>query len=167
MLSTSALLCFNSMRLLASTIALALGLLAACGSSNNSPDGGSGLPDTAAASSCAIPTGPRTSHEGILTADERWTAAASPHVVTFDMTVRTGATLTLEPCAVVTIKKGYAIVVEGHLVAAGSALQPVDIGPFEEGTTVGIPAGRRARNPRRSPTRPCTAAAARMPTRWG
>jgi hypothetical protein len=125
------------MRLLASAIALTLGLLVACGSSNSSPDGGSGLAEAAAASTCSIPTGPGTTHEGLVTADERWTAAASPHVVTFDMTVRSGATLTLEPCAVVRIKKGYAIVAEGHLVAAGSALQPVDIGPFEEGQSWG------------------------------
>src|SRR5256885_5877906 len=47
---------------------------------------------------CATPTGPGTEHATSITADETWTAAASPHVIVYDLDVK-GATLTIEPCA--------------------------------------------------------------------
>ena len=106
------------------TATLSLTLLAACSAPSGQPDG-------SVASTCTAPTGAGTSHEGTLSGSETWTAAASPHLVTFDLGVPTGATLTIEPCAVVQVKPGYSIVVEGHLVAAGTASQPIDLGPSD------------------------------------
>ena len=86
---------------------------------------------------CPAPTGAGTEHSGVISADETWTAAQSPHIVKFGVDVR-GATLTLEPCAVVRVKTGYSITVGGSpgspaaaLIAAGSSsgssLRPVVI----------------------------------------
>ena len=49
---------------------------------------------------CVAPTGAGTMHQSI-TAPETWTAAASPHVIPFDINI--AATVTIEPCAVVRI----------------------------------------------------------------
>lgn len=115
------------------TATLSFALLAACSPPSGQPDAGQpggGLPDASVAT-CPTLTGAGTSHEGILSASETWTAAASPHLVTFDLSVPSGATLTIEPCAVVQVKPGYSIVVEGHLVAEGTATQPIDFGPSD------------------------------------
>lgn len=77
---------------------------------------------------CPTPTGAGTVHTGkIITADETWTAAESPHVVTFGQQVNKGATLTIEPCAVVRVQGGYDFVVQGKLVAAGTSDKPIRI----------------------------------------
>lgn len=65
------------------------------------------VPD-APAGECVEPTGEGTTHQGAINADETWTADASPHVVTGAITIR-GATVTLEPCAVVLLQKGFGI----------------------------------------------------------
>ena len=80
--------------------------------------------DISKGGSCPAPTGAGTKHEGTLTADEIWTAAASPHHVTFGLDVR--ATLTIEPCAVVLVDPGYTITVgsntdKGALIARGTS----------------------------------------------
>jgi hypothetical protein len=80
--------------------------------------------DISKGGSCPVPTGAGTKHEGILTADETWTAAGSPHHVTFGLDVR--AKLTIEPCAVVLVDPGYIITVgsntdKGSLVAHGTS----------------------------------------------
>lgn len=51
--------------------------------------------------SCAEPTGAGTDHTGTITADETWTADASPHRIPSALDVL--ATVTIEPCAVVQI----------------------------------------------------------------
>jgi len=75
---------------------------------------------------CVTPTGAGTTH-GSITQPETWTAAASPHVVPFDVEI--GATVTLEACAVVLIAAGATVTVQagGSLVAQGTAQQPVAI----------------------------------------
>ena len=96
-------------------------LLAAC--SDGAPPTGS---------SCPAPAGPGVEHAGTITTDQTWTAAQSPHVVTFGIDVR-GATLTLEPCAVVRVRKGYSITIgessgaPAKLIARGSAESPITI----------------------------------------
>lgn len=86
-------------------------LLASCGSEITPPS----------EMECAATTGAGTSHQGEISADETWTAAASPHVITFDLSIR-GATLTIEPCAEVRIQPGYAISIGGTAGAAPAAL---------------------------------------------
>lgn len=69
---------------------------------------------------CTPPTGLGTEHSGTISADETWTAEASPHIVTFNLSVQ-NATLTIEPCAVVQIRKGFTITV-GATSGAPAAL---------------------------------------------
>ncbi len=83
---------------------------------------------------CPATMGAGTAHTMNVTADETWTAAASPHVVS---ALRVEATLTIEPCAVVLLKKGVVLSVgnsgatgkPGKIVAQGTfdgtALKPV------------------------------------------
>lgn len=113
-------------------IVVALGL-AACESSSDSP--GNSLPDgggvdAPVASTCAAATGPGTTHDQTLTADETWTAATSPHVLSTSLSIPAGRTITIEPCAVVQLKGAIGILVEGKLLAVGAAGQPIR---FERG----------------------------------
>jgi len=86
---------------------------------------------------CPVPTGP-TMHRGDVKGNEVWTAAGSPHIVEWDVNVRDGATLTLEPCAEVQIKKDKGIRVafpmtpnRGTLIAEGTQKKPIKIVGFE------------------------------------
>jgi hypothetical protein len=98
-------------------------------------DGGA---DGAPVSTCKAATGAGTMHKDTIAADETWTAANGPHVVSFDLKVSKGATLTIEPCAEVRIQKGYSIVVEGNLVALGAATTPIKIGADDASTPWGF-----------------------------
>lgn len=81
-------------------------------------------------STCTPPTGAGTTHEATPTADETWTAAASPHIVTASLSLPAGRTITVEPCAVVQMKSGAGMIVEGKLLAIGAADKPIR---FERG----------------------------------
>ncbi len=108
---------------------LLLAILAACGD-----DGVTKLPDAPPAPidapvdapMCAAPTGAGTMH-GSVTAAETWTAAASPHIIPFDINV--AAAVTIEPCAVVQIavKKTVTVQTGGSFIAAGAPGLPVTI----------------------------------------
>ena len=68
-------------------------------------------------------TGP-TEHGGTLSASETWKAAASPHVITRNLTLGDGVTLTVERCSEVRLAAGVRLVVNGAgatLVAEGDA----------------------------------------------
>lgn len=96
---------------------LLFALLPACNAdSPTQPDGGA----------CPAPMGP-TRHAGDITTDEVWTAEGSPHIVEDDVSIREGATLTIEPCAEVQIAATKRIQVaypftpnRGQLVAEGT-----------------------------------------------
>ena len=79
------------------------------------------------ASSCTPPSGAGTTHGSVGSAPETWTAAGSPHIVPFDLSV--GNTITLEACAVVRIAPRVTITIRppGALIAAGNAGAPVTI----------------------------------------
>jgi hypothetical protein len=85
-------------------------------------DGGSG---SGSGTPCTLPTGSGTTHAGTISADETWTAADSPHVVTSDVHIPE-VTVTIEPCAVVRLRKGVIIDMgggsagqDGELIAHG------------------------------------------------
>lgn len=80
------------------------------GCSDGNPGGMSPDAPAATAPGCEAPTGPGTEHSGPISVNETWTAATSPHIVTFGISI-TNATLTIEPCAVVRIRKGFMITV--------------------------------------------------------
>jgi hypothetical protein len=97
-----------------------LTLLAACSNSNPVTDAG-----VDASNSCAAPTGAGTPHVDAIAANETWTAAGSPHLVTASIKVNAGVTLTIEPCATVKLGGSNHIEVDGTLVAEGTADKPI------------------------------------------
>lgn len=102
-------------------------LLFACSDSTASPpttpEGGA--PDAAVPSTCTPPTGAGTAHDTTPTGDETWTAAASPHVIGTSVSIAAGQTITVEPCAVVRLKRNVTVLVEGKLLAVGAADKPI------------------------------------------
>lgn len=98
-----------------------------------SPDGGSPTADGGGPTeSCAPITGAGTTHDKNVEANETWTAAGSPHVVTDTIGVRSGATLVVEPCAEVRFAAGKSLNVAdipsdttGTLKAEGTAQRPI------------------------------------------
>jgi hypothetical protein len=120
--------------LLVSAAGLAAGI-AACksdGPSGSEPDAGSApdggdTPPGETPPKCVTPTGEGTVHSSSALAsdDEVWTAAGSPHVVTFPVTIRAGQKLTIEPCAVVRLEAKMSVLVDGELIAEGAADQPI------------------------------------------
>lgn len=105
-------------------------LAAACESSTSSepePDAGvTPSEDAAPSEKCVTPTGDGTKHPQNLASDnEVWTAAGSPHIVDFGLTIREGEKLTIEPCAVVRFKTNVGLLVQGDLNAEGDADRPI------------------------------------------
>lgn len=76
----------------------------------------------------APPPGIKT-HTGNITADETW--GPGYHNVDFDVSIRSGATLTIEPCAIVRVigsrglNVGFSTSDKGNLVAKGLADKPI------------------------------------------
>jgi hypothetical protein len=80
------------------------------------------------ATTCVTPIGSGTRHDGeTIATDVTWTAAGSPHIITFTPTVSPTGTLRIEPCAVVQIQAGYGLAVDGRLEALGTTAQPITI----------------------------------------
>ncbi len=67
----------------------------------------------------------RAHFEGDIAADTTWAKAQSPLVLTASVTVKQGATLTVEPGTVVQFLLGARLVVQGALVARGTAEAPI------------------------------------------
>ncbi|HVH42415.1 MAG TPA: hypothetical protein VM925_08725, partial [Labilithrix sp.] len=101
--------------------------------SNAAPDAGVASVDGSAAPvECPAPTAGPTRHSGDVKDGEVWTAAGSPHIVEYDVNVRDGATLTIEPCAEVRIAAEKRINVAapltpntGKLIAEGTPTKPI------------------------------------------
>jgi len=70
----------------------------------------SGAVDTFLAAASVAPKGLGTRHEGeTIATDVTWTAAGSPHVITYTPTVGATGTPCIEPGAVVQIQPGYGL----------------------------------------------------------
>ena len=77
---------------------------------------------------CATPNGTTITHSADITADETWAGGGITHLVPSQLQVRAPATLTIEPCAIVSFGAGQGIEVVGDsansvpakLVAAGN-----------------------------------------------
>src|SRR5690606_12341037 len=81
---------------------------------------------------CPAPTAGPTVHEGDVDGNEVWTADTGPHIVSQNVNVRGGATLTIEPCAEVRVAAGKNLFVaypgtpnEGTLIVEGTADKPI------------------------------------------
>ena len=83
----------------------------------------SGWSDTTA-SACPTPTGGPTLHSSVASS-QTWTANTSPHVLTANVLVPVGVTLTVAPCAEVRVRPGFDLTVQGTLVARGTPLQRI------------------------------------------
>jgi hypothetical protein len=100
---------------------------------------------------CPVQNGEGTEHKGTIAADETWTAADGPHVVTFHLDVP-ASTLTIEKCATVRIGPGFhvqigetsgdaaAIVVRGEVDAPVTFERAEDDAPW--GSIRVFPTGR-------------------------
>lgn len=113
--------------LAASLVASLLG----CSSSGAAPPL-AGDPPPAPEAACPAPSTTPTPHAGDVLENQVWTAAASPHVVTGDVNVRSSARLLIEPCAEVRFAPGAHLFVAypgtpsaGALVAEGTAARPI------------------------------------------
>ncbi|MBN1888607.1 MAG: hypothetical protein JW850_11475, partial [Thermoflexales bacterium] len=84
---------------------------------------------------------------GAITANTTWAAADNPHIVTCDVTVNSGVTLTIEPGAVVKFSSWtYDLWVNGTLIADGTELAPITFTSINDNsvggsTGTGSPAG--------------------------
>jgi hypothetical protein len=76
---------------------------------------------------CATPVGGPTLHAHLIASDETWTANAGPHIVTANLLVAPGVTLTVAPCAEVLVRAGLEITVQGTLIARGTPFQRIRI----------------------------------------
>lgn len=82
---------------------------------------------------CPTPTGGPTMHKDDVKDGEVWTAAGSPHVIEYDVNVRNGAKLTIEPCARIQVAAGKHLRVAypgtpnigGTVIAEGTAEHPI------------------------------------------
>ncbi len=83
-----------------------------------------GWSDTTA-NPCPTPTGGPTLHASSILSNETWTANASPHVLTSNVLVPPGVTLTIAPCAEVRVRPGFDLTVQGTLTAVGTPLQRI------------------------------------------
>jgi uncharacterized repeat protein (TIGR01451 family) len=62
---------------------------------------------------------------GVITQSTTWTVAGSPYILTADVVVTTGVTLTIEPGVEVRGNSGTELDVLGHLEAVGTVTQPI------------------------------------------
>lgn len=120
-----------------SSIVFATLLFVGCGGDAGGSDTGAsdtGVGDTGDSTpvTCPVPTSGPTIHDSVIEADEVWRADEGPHIVEQWITVRSGATLTIEPCATVEIAagKGFSIAYPtspntGSLIAEGDAGHPI------------------------------------------
>ena len=79
------------------------------------------------ANACPVPTGGPTLHANAVASSQVWSANGSPHVLTGNVQVPAGVTLTIAPCAEVRVRPGFELTVQGTLVARGTPLQRIAV----------------------------------------
>lgn len=125
--------------MMCSTLALACGDVpdetGEPGSTSSSDDGS----ESGAPLQCPVQTGPGVRHTDNIDVDTIWRAEDGPHYVDATLAIRSGATLEIEPCAIVRLAADVEIDVafpgtpnSGHLVALGTAEQPIRFEPAGE-----------------------------------
>lgn len=67
-----------------------------------------------------------------ITSSTTWTKTNSPYTVAGTITVKSGATLTIEPGAIVNVAQGGSLLIEGTLIAKGVSIDNIQLnGPGE------------------------------------
>ena len=98
----------------------------------------------------ASPAYADTSHCGTISADETWSSAGNVHVVTCNVTVASGVTLTVTEGAIVKFNSGTALLIQGSLRVLGVEGNPVYFTSYRDdtigGDTNGDGASTGARN---------------------
>ena len=85
----------------------------------------------------ALSAGP-TNVSGTISVDTTWTAANSPYIVTGNVTVASGVTLTVEPGVVVKLNSQFREMrVNGTLKAIGTAALPITFTSIQDDTVGG------------------------------
>jgi len=79
-----------------------------------------------------------TQVSGIINTDTTWTVANSPFIVTGNILVYTGATLTIEPGVEVIFNGNFSIQVRGNLQAIGTEQERITFRHYDNGTWGGI-----------------------------
>jgi nitrogen fixation protein FixH len=72
-----------------------------------------------------LPTAKATYVEGAITQDTDWTLVDSPFIVSNDITVNPGATLTIEPGVQVRFADNFSMTVNGRIIADGTNDRPI------------------------------------------
>jgi hypothetical protein len=73
----------------------------------------------------AAPSAPSTDVSGHITQDTTWDLTGSPYIVTGDVTVDAGFTLTIKPGVQVRFNGNFGIIILGRLSAEGGETQPI------------------------------------------
>jgi hypothetical protein len=91
--------------------------------------------------------GAGTTHGATVASSERWTRAGSPHRVPFGVHLLAGASVRIDPCAVVLVGAERAVVVQSdaRLIADGSAAEPITFDALDDTSSRWIGLEIRAR----------------------
>lgn len=109
------------------------------GEDGGSPVNDGGTAQDAGTVPCPAANGSVVKHTTDVTADETWAGDGTVHSIEFGITVRPGATLTLEACATVKVGAGLVVSVAGdaaqnrpaRLLALGTPGRPVNISALD------------------------------------
>jgi hypothetical protein len=85
----------------------------------------------------ATPVYADTTHCGQISADENWSNTGNVHVVTCNVTVDSGVTLTIQEGAIVKFDEGTVLGVNGVLKVEGTATSPVQITSLKDDSVGG------------------------------
>lgn len=91
----------------------------------------------ALASTMLLPDARATWVEGLIERDTTWTLIDSPFVVTKNLTIKSGATLTIEPGVEIRFGGNFSLVVEGRLYASGTSEKKITFTSNAYDPTVG------------------------------
>ena len=83
-----------------------------------------------------LPTVKATYVEGVITQDTIWTLVDSPFVLSNNVTVNSGATLTIEPGVEVRFGGDFSLIVNGRIVANGTAQRNIHFTTNDPSSTV-------------------------------
>ncbi|GMR11320.1 MAG: hypothetical protein BMS9Abin28_2150 [Anaerolineae bacterium] len=85
----------------------------------------------------SFPAYANTSHCGTIGTDETWSSDANVHILTCDVTVASGVTLTIAEGTIVKFDRGKSLIVDGSLKILGTSGNPVYLTSYRDDTIGG------------------------------